>query len=423
MPTQPVAITPPHTAITSWSGFIYQGKVALYHVLCLLEMRQECEGYKLQLDSLEDFAILDAHSNPVSLHQVKAKKTQYYNDYQADIIKTKVKAAYCNSDQAFFHTAREITDKTPTEIASDEEPVKLYEYDGKFYCGVDEIDSQIEGQLKKLWEGQSFKEADSYTRIARQHFDQIIFKQVLAIHGIVHEGTQSDTAAAFNETIDFDKFIKLIDHHNLMTIGQSEEYWLYILLNDMHQYYQEYCISEEGSFEEGEAEKLANYMYAISKLNEKEILLFIRSITPHRKGTLNSLSEYKDETFNRDDFHFAFLKILKTLKKTEMNKGNLLQWLKLGDFFFPTAISSPPSATTNVCMKIVKNFKNTDLEVLYERSKLITSDIDEPSIYDAVSHIIGTEGMDDIESSEYNILNLKKVALISLDKAKDEIND
>jgi hypothetical protein len=91
MPTQPAYKDLPHTAITSWSGFIYQGKVALYHVLCLLEHQEGCSDYKLQLDSLEDFAILDVQSAPVSLHQVKARKTQYYNDYQADIAKVKKK--------------------------------------------------------------------------------------------------------------------------------------------------------------------------------------------------------------------------------------------------------------------------------------------------------------------------------------------
>ncbi len=63
----------PHTAITSWSGFVYQGKVALYHSLKLiLEDIQGCSNYKLQLDSLEDFAILDEDDNPISLHQVNA---------------------------------------------------------------------------------------------------------------------------------------------------------------------------------------------------------------------------------------------------------------------------------------------------------------------------------------------------------------
>lgn len=423
MPTQPTTITHPHTAITSWSGFIYQGKVALYHALCLLENPKNCNGYKLQLDSLEDFAILDAQSTPVSLHQVKAKKTQYYSGYQADIAKVKKKATDNNCNKAFFHTAREITDKNPTDIATDEAPVKLYEYNSKFHCGVDEIDSQIEGQLKKIWQGQSYKEDDGYIKRARLYFDQIIMKQVLYIHGIVHADAQSDTAAAFSKTIDFNKFIELIDHTNLAEKDLGKQYWLYILLNDMHQYYQAYCFNEEDSFEDGEAEKLENYIDAISRLSEIEMRKFIRNITPHRKGTSNSLSEYKDETFNRDEFHMAFLRILRELKKTSMDERNLLKWQKGNTSFFPSAISSGQSTLRKVCSKIIENFHNGDLEILYERSTFITSDIDAPSIIDAVPDVLRTEGMSSTENDEYRILNSRKVALISLNTAKGEIND
>lgn len=423
MPTQTASTTQPHTAITSWSGYLYQGKVALYHVLCLLENREECNGYKLQLDLLEDFAILNAQSTPVSLHQVKAKKTQYYSGYQADVTKVKKKASDNNCDNAYFHSAREITDKTATEIASEESPVKLYEYNGQFHCEVDEIDNKIEAQLKKLWQGQSFKETDDYARIARQHFDQLILKQVLFIHGIIHTGSQSETEAAANETIGFDEFIGLIDHHNLMTIDQGEEYWLYVLLNDMHQYYQEYCVSKEDSFADDVAEKLATYMHSISKLEKENLLYFVRNITPHRKVAFNSLSDYKDKTFNKDDFRYSFLAILEKIKSTSMDDSGLLKWEKSGESYFPTTISSPSSVATDVCTDIVENFRDTDLEVLYERSKLITTEIDVPSISEAVPLVVGTEGMDETDNNEHRILNLKKVALIPIDKANGEIND
>ena len=42
-----------HTAITTWSGFIYQDKVAFHHVLFLFNNSNDCDEYKLQLDSLE----------------------------------------------------------------------------------------------------------------------------------------------------------------------------------------------------------------------------------------------------------------------------------------------------------------------------------------------------------------------------------
>ena len=45
----------PHSAISTWSGFVYQGKVALYH--CLKLINQGDSDFQLQLDSTDDFAI------------------------------------------------------------------------------------------------------------------------------------------------------------------------------------------------------------------------------------------------------------------------------------------------------------------------------------------------------------------------------
>jgi len=60
-----------HSAISTWSGFVYQGKVALYQTLKILNDVAAANNYSLQLDSLEDFAII--HNQVIkSIHQVKA---------------------------------------------------------------------------------------------------------------------------------------------------------------------------------------------------------------------------------------------------------------------------------------------------------------------------------------------------------------
>ncbi|POB32564.1 hypothetical protein CRX65_16345, partial [Klebsiella pneumoniae] len=53
--------TLPGSAISSWGGFVYQGKVALYHCLKLLIeksfQQRIIDDFELQLDSTDDFAI------------------------------------------------------------------------------------------------------------------------------------------------------------------------------------------------------------------------------------------------------------------------------------------------------------------------------------------------------------------------------
>ncbi|GFZ62406.1 hypothetical protein PSE10A_49170 [Pseudomonas amygdali pv. eriobotryae] len=60
----------PNSAISSWSGFVYQGKVALYYSLKLLT--EGVRDFELQLDSTDDFAIYK-DGKLLSAHQVKAK--------------------------------------------------------------------------------------------------------------------------------------------------------------------------------------------------------------------------------------------------------------------------------------------------------------------------------------------------------------
>lgn len=74
----------PHTAIPTWSGFIYQGRIALYHTLKLHneKKRNDCDHLYLQIDSIEDFSIVkyDEQKNiiPITMHQVKAVKSHSY---------------------------------------------------------------------------------------------------------------------------------------------------------------------------------------------------------------------------------------------------------------------------------------------------------------------------------------------------------
>ena len=172
----------PHTAITTWSGFIYQGKVAICHVLHLLKELEDCNDFSLQLDSLEDFSILDSTENIISLHQVKANKSQYYSSYKDAIDKLKRKAIECGCNNAKFHLAREITDKTSAKVASSHSPVEIYNYDHDSWCGVDEIDHKIEGKIKDLlaiWSVEdASKQSDDYVRKVRGYLDQIILKKV-----------------------------------------------------------------------------------------------------------------------------------------------------------------------------------------------------------------------------------------------------
>lgn len=70
-----VASRDTHNAISSWSGYDYQGKVAIYWVMHLINQigitDSVIEEYSLELEHLEDFTI-KINANPYSIHQVKS---------------------------------------------------------------------------------------------------------------------------------------------------------------------------------------------------------------------------------------------------------------------------------------------------------------------------------------------------------------
>ena len=70
-------------ASPSWSGFNYQGKVALYYSLLqinALPVQTDLSKLSLVLEDNEDFEVRD-NGTFVSFHQVKAYNTSSYSKY------------------------------------------------------------------------------------------------------------------------------------------------------------------------------------------------------------------------------------------------------------------------------------------------------------------------------------------------------
>lgn len=70
-------------ASPSWSGFNYQGKIALYYTLMQINAKPvgaDLSSYSLMLESTEDFEIR-CDGTPVSFHQVKAYNSSSYSKY------------------------------------------------------------------------------------------------------------------------------------------------------------------------------------------------------------------------------------------------------------------------------------------------------------------------------------------------------
>lgn len=103
-----------HDASATWSGFNYQGKVALFHTLYHINEKLsenpdfDFSGYNLTLEHHEDFEISNSDVL-ISCHQVKAHKDPAFSNYRNALLEMALELRNYSEVRGFFHTWQEIT--------------------------------------------------------------------------------------------------------------------------------------------------------------------------------------------------------------------------------------------------------------------------------------------------------------------------
>lgn len=166
-----------HNAAASWSGYDYQGKVAIYWALCVINEKDDINycDYQLEIESLEDFSIL-YKDNPISIHQVKSyqeKKT--FSPYKEAVLELMGKCAkYEAITTMHLHTCctvdvpnKENLNKELQETTPDKKVEQFKEYKELLF-----EQGKFEGKYPKLYinnrEGCSSKRVIDLTEIEEE---------------------------------------------------------------------------------------------------------------------------------------------------------------------------------------------------------------------------------------------------------------
>lgn len=185
----------PNSAISSWSGFVYQGKVALYHSLKLIIEGEK--DFELQLDSTDDFAIYK-DEKLLSAHQVKAKVGSTRGSYTSALIKSaEIDGHRKSGTNRYIHVSVEIGD-TSDYKSGNGETVKFYEYNGQKHCGLGEIEKITKDLIKILFN--KVKGFPPSERLTDQNYSLIsesISSKAIEIHKINQVDGVSENKAAF----------------------------------------------------------------------------------------------------------------------------------------------------------------------------------------------------------------------------------
>ena len=112
-----------HDATPTWSGFIYQGRIAVYLAIkTMIELRNEgkileIDKYTIEMEKCEDIAIVykDENGNRKysSIHQVKNENKHTLSEYKKPLIQLMLEKGYykeCNAGapDAYLHIANSI---------------------------------------------------------------------------------------------------------------------------------------------------------------------------------------------------------------------------------------------------------------------------------------------------------------------------
>lgn len=172
----------PATAVTTWSGYVYQGKIALYHALKLIN--QGNLDFELQLDSSDDFAIYK-NSKLISAHQVKAKIGAYRSAYSEAL----EKSAAIEFDRKagisrYFHVSVQIDDMSDY-ISANGETVKFYTYGTDKYCELGKVEELTKEIIKKICDSRSITISEKLLKYNYCLLSEKISTKAIEIHRIV----------------------------------------------------------------------------------------------------------------------------------------------------------------------------------------------------------------------------------------------
>jgi len=188
----------PATAVSTWSGYVYQGKIALYH--CLSLINQGDTDFELQLDSSDDFAIY-RDGTLVSAHQVKAKIGKYRSAY----IEALKKSSAIEFDRAkgisrYIHVSVKLDD-TSAYVGVNKEIVQFYTYGKNKHCGLGEIEALTKDVITKICQARSITLSEDLLNYNYCLLSEKISTKAVEIHRLVQNDRLRANQAAYESRI------------------------------------------------------------------------------------------------------------------------------------------------------------------------------------------------------------------------------
>ncbi|WP_218841304.1 ABC-three component system protein [Porphyromonas gingivalis] len=398
-----------HSAIGSWSGYIYQGMCAVYVVLnAILKEYQsnknvdQIKGYLLYLDAYDDFSIHNENNQAISLHQCKLhKQTQEFEEAQKQLLETKrywVEQNVCDEDTVvYFHS-----NQSPNLI----DGISSFEdFEGNVSFDADTLSRKMRGLITKIFEEQGIERPQERVYNALISW---VDRQVTTIYGrfLKQKVALREVAIEKESAIRFDKIISILFEDDLAEYPPQDFYKLlkYEILHSIKEEIEENYETED-DWDGGNPEFVQDFVDCIGKTpiaNFEHIvqrLLPVEDIHPSEKSERNVCNSSIAQEF------------IQLVAKCSFRLRVELDWNEQSKRQTPIAVKHLNLSQT--CKQLYKNRAN--LDCLREYDILVTKEGNEfiPNIRDKALIIGSTDTTND---DDKNIFKEKKVGLLSVSK-------
>lgn len=389
-------------ASSKWSGYNYQGKVALYVALYLINnpehlSKKEDESWSifaLEIEGLEDFCILK-NEEYVSIHQVKAYessnaisnfkdalwgllgKTIEHQSIQKSCLhtlgevnqlkdrtednKNKIKALVPSKSLEKNYKDLYINDSDRLDCAFNKlafyNQHKLYRLD----VGLDDINNLVKEEIKKYYLINNFES----NKTQSDYLDGIFNKLLYELDIYVYKRHKKELKQS--DHISFDKIIEYISSGIDLA---THEYFLLKLrrfIGENTLKYCEYCIEDNGfSNEKCELCNIIKYKNEDIWLNDAKFIDFIRTINLHIQFDRKILN--MEDILKITSYIHGYNSILETIKEYSKYAGisdNKIKYEKNTNKYISTSISHlqksknrKESEAKDISQNIIKNIES-----------------------------------------------------------------
>lgn len=397
----------PPSAISSWSGFVYQGKVALYHSLKLIH-----DGdldFELQLDSSDDFAIYKA-GKLHSAHQVKAKISKYRSGY-ANALEQSTLIEYdkVKGTPRYFHVSVPL-ENTDDFKGNSGETVKFYRYGDNFHCGLGEIEGLTKALIKKICEELSITVSENLINFNYCLLSEKISTKAIHNHKLNQVGGFSESKAAYEGRINAEDILNKLQAENPY---QNRDYYAVELKARLQTYLEERLDQALPTMSDATYERARRLCEHIRDTHINELKNLCQMMKPSER--------FQD--IQKSDIR-RYTKLIQAIS-VEPTFNHLPHYLDSKNrFYVPTALDVDESEECESDMNYEMKNNGDLLRLLFEYNHLIASKAEATFTFD--TKFTNSDNFGDklaTENLESNITKSLCISVMTKDDAEERLND